>query len=390
MRKAVTLLACCTLLSAVEDPRITTALAGLDQEFDTSFAWWGKLYDPRSGGCYYALSAREVVDDPRFGPDIEATSKLINVLTWTGLLDQTSPAFKAGVVRYMQERQDPETGFFRDPQHHDSYTLSTLNRAIGMAVDSLRDCGGAALHPLPVERLADNTAVSEQYAHLASPEALRTWVDGLPWNKRVWTVGGTIATHTGLVQSLPEPLRGELLAELRLGITKRQAADGYFGSTSDAWFSRLSGSYKLASFLVRSGYPIPQPEQMAATVMNDLFTREYNNLIVLYNTAHILVLLDRQERTFTIDRRLDIIERCTAVIRDFHAPGGGFLTQLGKSSPTANGRLLALERIEGDTNASGLAHRTRALLHELAGRGPDPHAHARGVDLVQALAAAGR
>lgn len=212
-------------------PDLQVALADLDRAFDPSFAWWVRVYDPKSGGCYYGLSgkAARAAGDKKFGPDIEATSKLVSVVEWSGVADELQQPFKESIIRFMQSRQDPDSGFFRDPEFANNYSDNTLNRAVSMASGALRRCGSEPLYPLPIDRVAVNAEAAEHYAYLASPQALTAWLDALPWERRIWTVGGRILAQSGLYAGIEEPRRSELLQTFASYVAARQADDGYFG-----------------------------------------------------------------------------------------------------------------------------------------------------------------
>lgn len=346
------------------DSAQAAVVAELDRVFDESFVWWGRVYDVESGGCFYSLSGKAAaVDDQRFGPDIESLQKRVAVLEWSDLLDDAPAAFKAGVVGHLQARQDPDSGFFRDPQHVDSYTPNTRQRATGMAVGTLRRCGGEPLHPLPIDRIADNASAAEHYAFLASRAALRDWLEGLPWEEHIWTAGARLRSHIGTFWDL----------------------DGFFGDEDSPWYARLSGTYKIAAFFDMTGMAIPRRAEMAATLRAHLRDQAYQNTIVLYNTANLLNILERNGVAFEPADRLDAIRRCTAILSRLRGPDGGFVTQFDRPSPVSNGRLVGLEVVESDTDATGLAHKTRGLLIEFLTGEPFPHPHDRGSDLLDAL-----
>jgi hypothetical protein len=362
-------------------------LDALDREFDECFAWWGKVYDPDSGGCFYALSGKRAAagGEEGFGPDIEASSKLVRVLEWTGLINECPESFKKGMIRYMQERQDPESGFFRDPQHKDSYTHRTLSRATGMARNSLDKLGAEPLYPLPFERVEENAEAAEHYAHVESPEALVKWLEDLPWQSRVWTAGSHVLGLAGELNRLPEPQRSELLEVAARFVAAQQHSNGFFGTADDHWTSKLSGTYKIASFFDKCGLDVPRSKELAQTVVEHLFSNDYRNSIVLYNTANVLNILHGRGADFSLEQRLDIVARCTEILHTMRASDGGFVTHRDHPSPEANGKLLAKNVVESNTNATGLMHKTRMLLIELLTGKPGPHGHARGGDLVQAL-----
>jgi len=371
------------------DPRLEAALDELDSRFDSAFAWWGEVYDPESGGCFYSLSAKALHEagSKRHAPDIEATSKLVNVLEWSDLLDDAPPAFKRGVIRYMQSRQDPDSGFFRDPEFADTYTPKTLDRAVGMASGSIRRCGGEPLHPLPIERVADNHEAAAHYAHLHSPATFIAWLDELPWRHRVWTCGSSIRTQSGVLLGMEEPRRTQLLEALEGFLAAKQAADGYYGRPEDDhWWSRLSGTYKAISTLGLNQRPIPMRDTLVATTLDHLREREWEHLIVLYNTCNMVTILHRHGADYPVELKVEIIERASAAFARLKHEDGGFVTHLVQPRPSANGKMLGKKGlIESNTNATGLAHKSRALLHELATGGEWPFPHPEGEVLVEAL-----
>ncbi len=304
------------LSAAVRD-----TLADLDAVFDDSYDWWGRVHDPETGGCYYSASAKAAAaGDSRFRPDIESTQKLVAVMEWTDLLADAPPAFKQGVVAYLLGRQDPESGFFLDPQHIDSYSANARQRATAMAVGTLERCGGRPAHPLPIDRLETNAQAAAHYAMLESPAALRAWLDALPWDTRMWTTGARLRAHAGTFRQLDEPRRSELLNELKRYIEARQRDDGFLGSDTDPWYSRLSGTYKIASFFEINGLPIPRPPAMADTLDELLRTQEFRNTILLYNTANLWGILYRSGVELDPAERIDIVGRCTDLLTTLRAP----------------------------------------------------------------------
>jgi len=367
-------------------PAVREAVDDLDRVFDTSYAWWGRVAAPATGGCFYSLSGRRAsAGDARFGPDIESLQKLVAVLDWTDLLGDAPAAFKRHVAAFLQARQDADSGFFRDPQHADSYNPNSLQRATGMAAGTLARVGGVPRFPLPAARVAKNREAAQHFAFLDSPAALRGWLTDLPWDDRAWTAGARLRTHAGTFRELSEPRRTELLGVVERFVADRQQPDGFFGGADAPWYSRLSGTYKVAAFLDMNGRDIPRRSEMATTLRGLLRDRHYNHTIVLYNTANLLHILQRNGVAFAAPERVALVGRCTAILATLRGPDGGFVTQSDTPSPTSNGRLLGRDVVESNTNATGLAHKTRGLLIEFLTGDPFPHPHARGGVLLDAL-----
>ncbi len=361
------------------------ALAELDALYDSCFAWWGAIYDPASGGFFYSLSARR---GEAYHPDIEATCKAVKVLAWTGVLDEAPPAFREGVVRYMQARQDAASGFFLDPQFRDQYTFHRRHRALGMATDVLQACGAAPLHPLPKAQADTNAQAAADYAHLASPEALLAWLKDLPWERRTWTSGARILGLGSDIRGRDEPLRARMAGTMRTFLLARQGEDGFWRAEGEHWRASLSGTYKICAGFEKLGLPIPKSEALAETVLGLLETKTYDNVIVVYNTANLLGILHRNGTPLNAGLRLKIVRRCTRQLARFQAEDGGFLTQRDRPAPVQNGFRMSDPVLEANTNATGLAHKTRMLLHQLLTGQAAPHPHPRAADLIRAPKAA--
>ncbi len=358
----------------------------LNAEFDDAYSWWLQVYDPESGGCFYSLSAKELAaKDQRFGPDIESTAKLVGVLSKAGVLSDAPASFRQGVVDFIRSRQDPVTGLFQDPQHVDQYTPNTLERAATMAQRCLDDCGGQAAYPTLFDRLKTDSGTSPLHAHLDNPETLRRWLDELPWNTRMWTVGATLRAELSLFAVLPSPKRAALLDTVENVVRTHQREDGFFGTDADSWESRLSGTYKIAGFLAASDRVVPRSKEMAKTLIHHLESKEFNNTIVLYNAINLLNVLQQQGVIFSPQLRIKMARQCVMNFGRLRIEGSGFPTQRHASSPSANGRLLAANVLEANTNATGLAISARAYLIEFLTGKPSPPPHPQAANLAEAL-----
>ncbi|MDA8746075.1 hypothetical protein N9N28_15735 [Rubripirellula amarantea] len=188
-----------------------------------------------------------------------------------------------------------------------------------------------------------------------------------------------------MFNQLSSEKRATLLPIARSYVAKRQDSKGYFGTPNNDWTSRLSGSYKIAAFLDGTGSPIPRKKDMRETTLHHLFNSDYRSTIVLYNTANMLNIVGRNGENFDLDMRIQIVRRFTNLLKKMHGPDGGFVTQIGKASPTQNGIRLADDVIESNTNATGLAHKARNLIVQLATGKEEPYPHANSVEFLNAL-----
>lgn len=362
-----------TIFSNEVDSEIKAALEKLDKEFDPCFQWWADIYDPISGGFFYSLSAKK---SKKFTVNIESTSKGVNVLEWSDLLDSAPKKFKENIVIYFQKRQNKKTGFFRDPDRAHLYNSLALNRALGMSTGSIEKCGGEPLYPLPLD--TEDQKAAEHYKHLNSPEELIKWLDNLPWETKLWPVGSNIRAESGLFKNLEEPKRTVLLKALEDYVNPKQKADGYFGVSREPWYSNLSGTYKIISFYDINNMKIPNLKQIEKTTFEILFAQDYDGLIVLYNTVNMLSIAQKYNGKFSKELMIKILNRCTDRLSRLHSPDGAFLTNKNETSAKSMGFTLAEKVMESNTNATGLAHKTRSLLIEMATGQAAPHPHKNG------------
>ena len=385
MKLHLTFLLFISLLSTAytQNKEVLKALQELDAEFDSCFAWWAKIYDPKSGGFFYSLSAKN--SNGKYAPWFESAAKGINVMQWSGLLESAPQAYKSKAIKYFQSLQEKETGFFRDSFYGRQYTENRLNRALGMCTGSLAKLNAKALYKLPHENIENNQEAQKHYAHLKSEEALLKWLKALTWNSRVWTAGARTLTLSKSLSFLPEDEKKKLLPVVEKFVSAQQTKDGFLGTVKDGWYSRLSGTYKAFSFFEKNGLTIPNVEQLKKTVLKHFKKQKYSSLIVLYNTVNILSIIERQTNNFTIEEKVWIIKQTKKILSGFHAKDGGFLTNKGKPSPNAKDIILAKRVLEGNTNSTGLAHKIRDILYTMVSGKSSPHPHPKGHIYIEGL-----
>ena len=184
------------------------ALAELEKLYDprAQMELYVSLYDPKTGGMYFS---RPSVGREGFGPNIESTAQAgLPVRLYTD-------AEKQKLGGWIQSLQDPETGWFMEPEF-DIATASVgkrqRNHFMGMAV--LRACGMTPLYKTAVERVTASepekgTENKENNSYLSSLSAYMDWVkstydwDGNdPTKKHVWQAGNDIGDVSAQLKEL--------------------------------------------------------------------------------------------------------------------------------------------------------------------------------------------
>ena len=253
------------------DPQVLAALSRLDGQFAGVYAWAAQLYDPKSGGFFESLAAR---DDPRFGPDIQSTAMMIRLINETGLLATMPDDIKRGLVNYFQSRQEPN-GFFFDPDYPQfRRDERTRTRMLGMTASALTTLGAQPRYPLPGENTdADATDTDAMAAHIQSKEAWMKWFKTKIGPRPGYWGDGTgemdlLTSQTGLVKSLPEARRVEIARATRDYLAQSQ------DPRTGLWNGSVHAALKLSSFLRGQGISYPRPREVYASTMG--WYRQYD------------------------------------------------------------------------------------------------------------------
>ncbi|GHC13320.1 hypothetical protein [Cerasicoccus arenae] len=133
-----------------DNTEIDDSLGELESLYKGVLPWVARLYDPKSGGFYESIGLREGKEPRDFGPDIQATHFAFSLIRSSDLLASMPPEVKGKLILYFQSRQNPETGYFSDPDYPDMLdNQRIMARALSFSVASLRSLGAAPLYPLP-------------------------------------------------------------------------------------------------------------------------------------------------------------------------------------------------------------------------------------------------
>lgn len=128
---------------------IVQALEELDDIVNRDVVMWvASMYDPTTGGFYYARSA---IGREGFAADLESTSQALDFIRSMGMFDAMPSHIRQKFINFFQSRQDEATGYFYDPQFGTDVTDSKRSRNLSKSVRTLRDLGTSPLYPLPFE-----------------------------------------------------------------------------------------------------------------------------------------------------------------------------------------------------------------------------------------------
>ncbi|BCW44948.1 hypothetical protein [Arthrobacter sp. StoSoilB5] len=350
-----------TTSNSVNSPgeTITDGLTALDGLFADFLRWIPRLFDPERGGFYYALSS---TNQPEFEADIESTCAAMAAIDELGLLPSVTDSVRARIVNFLQERQDPESGYFFDRQNEMREVERLRGRALNVSLKTLSMLGASPLHNLPGQDKEDQTL-----EHLWSEAAFAAWLDARPWHNS-WLAQDNIQAQTSLIRLLPQAQQEARVAQAIAYVRSRQdTATGHAGGGTP--YVVLSGSFKLALFCRDFGRPVPLAQQIYASTLECIREEDCLDACWLRNPIELVEVLAPQIGGIPPSELADIVRISAVNASAFLEPDGGFSRKIGQSSASPNEIRLGLGAAEGDWNASTqLAARVRPALYRLAGQ----------------------
>lgn len=364
-----------------EDPvnyaKLNQILAKLDQAFDDRLMHWTtSLYDPVTGGFYYAVSAR---DTEGFAADIETVSQMVSILGMMGVLMPGNPSasimpteIKEGIIQFLQERQDPDDGYFYDKQFGKNVSTSKKSRNLSQATGLLKRFGAKIPYPTPAERFSQprKASLSTTQDPFENEEAFRTWLLGLPWASNPYSAGNTVSASIELIKA-----RGYLGIAQDYMISIQNKTTGLWGA--DRNFEALNGAMKIAS-VFNASRPYPYMDEMLESVIYIVGHENATTTAMLWNPLQLIIRAkDSYGGDFTIEQKnvlskalIKMLDSMVTSLAAFRQPDQGYSWSPSGSSPTSQGARVSLGLKEGDVNGTLLAMLLRRDAYLLAGKTP--------------------
>lgn len=349
-------------------PELYEALMRLEATYDyeAMVKWLAGLYDKETGGFYFSESARGVEG---FYPDIESTSQGIGLLTSNRLVSwpnnpemkELPSAFRDGFIKFFQDRQDPETGFFYDVQFGSDVIESKKGRNLSQAQARLSEMGSKPLYLTPLERA--NAAASTQSVatedelvlpeHYKSIETFRAWLDSWDWENNPYYAANNVISSKEMIQAA-----GYMDYTMQYLVDLQNKETGLWGPQRN--YMALNAAMKLSGFFNKS-YPYPNVDKMVQSVVQIVPQEDAYSISVLWNP---LVLVRTAFNSYTqipadiqsvLDENLAQLLNITIDrLQKFKKPDGGFSYYPTQASPTSQGVVISLGIAESDMNATML------------------------------------
>ena len=330
--------------------------------------WLGGLFDKEIGGFYYSNSAR---DGDEFFPDIESTGQAIGLLEHTGAISNYTDIpdwMRSRIACFICSCEDPENGFFYNPQWSKEQTdekLQRRNRDTRWAVELAAMCNFKIPYPTASSRLhADRDSSVLDY--LKSEETLVAKLSSLDWESHVYPSMSWLASQIDLVIDAGfGQIALDHIASLRDPIT------GLWGEGSVDNVKKMKTLGGAAAIYREMRTPMPMSEELADFIFT-CFDSDYSsdiafvcarwtalsiivNLLVKYGDKES-VRIARNIIRRTVDNLDHLIKRTYSALSLFKKPDGSFSYTRSGSSPTSQSMVVAKAGSnEGDVNATILA-----------------------------------
>ncbi len=254
------------------DERIIKELKRADQLCSRNILYWlASLYDPKTGGFYYSISAR---DNEGFCPDLESTYQAIYLLQLGGMYE-TGPVpetimpkeIQEGFVSFASSLQDKSDGYFYHPQWGKKITASRQGRDLSWAKGLIGKFGGGKYkYLLPEERIVKNRSADvEKPQPTSTPEQFTSekkfieYLDSMDFENCGWGAGNELNAQGAQIHAAGfSDLAREYVAD------KQNKETGLWGKGLN--YMATNAAMKLSSrFNVK--YPYPNFDKMLDSVI---------------------------------------------------------------------------------------------------------------------------
>lgn len=329
-------------------------LRKLNSLFEGFLPWISSLYDPGSGGFFYAHSS---LTDSRFRTDIESTSQGINILSMAGMAENLPDDIKQGFIHFYRSRQNP-SGYFLDPHNGMQQVDRMVARALSYSLNALRFLGAEPDYPPP-------GLISEELPdHLKSLKKFRRWLKNRPWDN-AWMACDNISAASVYIRNMKGEKAQDFLDLLLPWLEEKQdTRTGLWGEGRP--LIRISGAFKLALFYRNMGFTMPRGEMILQSLMKAVEEDEPEDFCWIRNPVELMTVLSNQEIYLPPSLKEKLLQISVENMEVFLREDGGFSRGRKTSLAVPNDQPLGLGLAEGDMNAGTQAVRIRWFFHKIA------------------------
>ena len=344
---------------------VAAALEKVEVYFKDVIPWLANMYDPETKGFYMTVSGKE---DPNMAPAVEMTCWGLSFLNgYTDALKNAPKEFLQGLIDFMYDRQDPETGLFIDKQGPANPRETARNQAAGLG--TLRMLGVPTKYPHPrnsESSSASNNVVMPEY--MATVDSYMAWVKAHNWDHGSWSAGDQTQSSLQYVTML-EPEQQEVYkAALFKWLGERQQESGLWSPDFD--FNSASGAFKVGLVYAHFGMRLPNPDKIVDAIFHCYKVSKTTSPFFVRNHISVLAQMASYSDELRDKIRRLIVENIDAVTEsfgEFLCPDGAFSARKEKSMYSFGGVVGSHELFEGDIDATLMMLIARKQLYLIFG-----------------------
>ena len=343
---------------------VQKALASVEKYYRGVIPWLANMYDPKTHGFYMTMSGMQ---DPEMEPAIEMTGWGVSFLAqYTEAMATVPEDFRQNLIKFFQDRQDPETGLFIDKQGPANARETARNQ--DTALGSLKQLGGQKLYPHPREvksaEAVKSAALFPDY--MESAETYVNWIASMDWENGSWHCGDQTQSSQKYVAMLPSEKAQEYQDAAVEWLNNRQQESGLWSSKYD--FNAASGAFKVGLVYGAWGLRLPNHDKIIDAIFECYKRSKTNNPFFVRNPISVLAQMSSYspETKEKIQRLL--VENIDAVVvnfGEFLCPDGAFSASKGRSMYSFGGVVGSHELYEGDIDATLMILIARKQLYGL-------------------------
>ena len=343
---------------------VAAALEKVEVYFKDVIPWLANMYDPETKGFYMTVSGKE---DPNMQPGVEMTCWGLSFLNgYTDALKSAPKEFIQGIIDFMYDRQDPETGLFIDKQGPTNPRETARNQASGLG--TLRMLGVETKYPHPRNSESSSSSNVVMPDYMATVDSYMAWVKAHNWDHGSWSAGDQTQSSLQYVSML-EPEKQEIYkAALFKWLGERQQESGLWSPDFD--FNSASGAFKVGLVYGHFGMRLPNPDKIVDAIFHCYKVSKTTSPFFVRNPISVLSQIASYSDELKEKIRRLIVENIDAVTEsfgEFLCPDGAFSARKEKSMYSFGGVVGSHELFEGDIDATLMMLIARKQLYLIFG-----------------------
>ena len=341
---------------------VALALEKVEAYYDRCVLWLAHMFDPVTGGFHMAMSGAR---DPAMEPAIEMTAWGVSMLkTYTNALERMPAKFRDGIVDFINDRQDPETGLFIDRQGPANARETARNQAAAFSALRILDASPRYPHPRDTAKEAARTPVMPPY--MESVDTYINWVAGMNWDHASWSAGDQTQSSLQYVQMLDAERQTLYKDALFAWLDARQQPSGLWSPDYD--FNAASGAFKVGLVYSACGRRLPRHRDIVDAIFRCYEVSRTTSPFFVRNPLSVfqqMAAYDAETKSAIQAGIISHIDAVTASFGEFLCPDGAFSAGKERAMVSFGGVKGSHGLFEGDIDATLMMLIARKMLYNI-------------------------